>query len=264
MYYELSNHWKIPGIGFGTWQIVDQQEADRAIEMALQCGYSLIDTASKYKNEEIIGDALKHTGADREKIFVEGKVWNKDRGFEKTLAAFEKTRKKLQLDYLDAYLIHWPASALFYEDWAKINAETWRALEKLYEEGLVRAIGVCNYEIEHLNELEKSANIKPMLNQVEFHPGTFPEEIYRYCCEENIQMQAWSPLGNGQLLENETVKKIAGKHKKSPAQVCLKWCVQKQVIPLPKSVTPKRIKENISLGDFLLTEEEMKQLEEIV
>lgn len=264
MYYKLNNHLQIADIGFGTWKIIEQSEADIAISAALESGYTLIDTASKYKNEDIIGTALNHANVKRKNIFVEGKVWNKDRGYEKTLAAFEKTRKKLQLDYLDAYMIHWPASPLFYDDWEKINMNTWRALEKLYEEGAVKAIGVCNYETEHLEALEKSANIKPMLNQVEFHPGVFPEKLYYYCQKEKIQMQAWSPLGNGVLLQNEAIRILAEKYKKSPAQICLRWCIQKQVIPLPKSVNPKRIRENIELDGFSLTEEEMEQLGKII
>lgn len=263
MYYELANHLQIADIGFGTWKISEQKEANLAIRTALECGYTLIDTASKYKNEDIMGTALQHVGAERENIFVEGKVWNKDRGYEKTLAAFEKTLKKLQMDYLDAYMIHWPAGPLFYDDWEKMNADTWRALERLYEEKMVRAIGVCNFEPEHLIALEKTSNIKPMLNQVEFHPGCFPEKLYIYCRNQNIQMQAWSPLGSGMLLEHEIIKSIAEKYKKSPAQICLRYCIQRQVIPLPKSVNPQRIRENIELEGFLLTEEEMEQLEKL-
>jgi diketogulonate reductase-like aldo/keto reductase len=264
MYYELANHLQIADIGFGTWKISEQKEADLAIKTALECGYTLIDTASKYKNEDIIGAALQHAGAERKNIFVEGKVWNKDRGYEKTLAAFEKTLKTLKMDYLDAYMVHWPAGPLFYDDWEKINADTWRALEKLYEEKMVRTIGVCNFETEHLRALEKTSNIKPMLNQVEFHPGCFPEKLYKYCRDSNIQMQAWSPLGSGILLKHEKIKTLAEKYKRSPAQICLRWCTQQQVIPLPKSVKPERIRENMELEGFLLKKEEIEQLRELI
>ena len=262
MYYELANHLQIADIGFGTWKISEQKEADLAIKTALECGYTLIDTASKYKNEDIIGAALQHAGAERKNIFVEGKVWNKDRGYEKTLAAYEKTLKTLKMDYLDAYMVHWPAGPLFYDDWEKINADTWRALEKLYEEKMVRTIGVCNFETEYLRALEKTSNIKPMLNQVEFHPGCFPEKLYKYCRDSNIQMQAWSPLGSGILLKHEKIKTLA--EKRSPAQICLRWCTQQQVIPLPKSVKPERIRENMELEGFLLKKEEIEQLRELI
>lgn len=262
--YELNNQLNISWIGFGTWKILKQEEAETALETAIKSGYRLLDTASKYKNEEIIGTALKHTDVKRQEIFIQGKVWNTDRGYDKTLAAFDRTLKKLQLDYLDAYMIHWPAGPLFYDEWEKINADTYRALERLYEDGVIKTIGVCNYDISHLKILECTANIKPMLNQVEFHPGVFPEKLYTYCMENDIQMQAWSPLGNGKMLEHAVIGNLADKYQKSPAQICLRWCVQNKVIPLPKSVNSKRIKENICLQDFFLSDEEMQQLKVVV
>lgn len=259
--YQLKNELNIPSIGFGTWKILEENLANTSIQSAVHAGYRLFDTASIYENEQLIGDALQNSGIARESLFISGKVWNTDRGYDKTLKAFALSCKKLKVDYMDCYLIHWPASPFFSEDWAAENADTWRALETLYESGVVKSIGVCNYAPVHLDTLAATANVKPMINQIEFHPGTFPTDIFTYCKKESIQMQAWSPLGNGTLLSHPLLTKLADKYQKSPAQICLKWCEEKQVIPLPKSVTPERIAANIDLSDFSLSAEDILTLD---
>lgn len=261
--HQLYNHCSIPSIGFGTWKILDADEAARSMDAALSCGYRLIDTASVYENEKMIGDAIAGLPISRDALFLSGKVWNADRGYEKTLSAFRKSCKNLGTDYLDCYLIHWPASPFFSEDWEAENADTWRALEHLYEAGDVRSIGVCNYAPVHLDALAKTAVHKPMIDQIEFHPGCFPADIYAYCAKEGIVLEAWSPLGNGSLLTHPSLLSLAEKYKCSPAKICLRWCGQNNAIPLPKSVTPGRIAENIEPAGFSLSTEEMELLKQI-
>lgn len=259
--YQLNNDLSIPSIGFGTWKMCDVDTAVPAVLSAIECGYRLIDTASVYENEELIGLALSRAAVKRSSLFLSGKVWNTDRGYEKTLRAFELSCKKLGIDYMDSYLIHWPASPFFSEDWEAENADTWRALEHLYDSGAVKSIGVCNYAPVHLEALSKTANYKPMINQIEFHPGTFPIDISDYCQKKDIQIEAWSPLGNGALLTHPSLLSLAKTHQTTPAKICLKWCEQRKAIALPKSITPERIAENIAPTDFTLTDEEMSVLD---
>lgn len=261
--YTLNNQLSIPSIGFGTWKILELDAAVLAISTAVECGYRLIDTASVYENESIIGTAIAKSGISREALFISGKVWNTDRGYDKTLAAFDASCKKLNTDYMDCYLIHWPASPFFSEDWEAENADTWRALEHLYHSGFVKSIGVCNYAPAHLTALSKTANEKPMIDQIEFHPGACSPDIYEYCLQEQIQIQAWSPLGNGELLSHPALCEIANGYQAAPAHICLKWCRQKGAIPLPKSVTPERIRANISLPDFEISPRDMDRLDSL-
>lgn len=254
---------KFPKIGFGTWKITGKEQADLAVREAYESGYRFFDTASAYENEKLIGEAIQSTGCSRKEVLISGKVWNSHRGYEKTLKAFEATCKNLQVDYLDAYLIHWPASPAVHEDAEEINAETWKAMEKLYNDGYVKAIGVCNFLTHHLENLAKTANIKPMINQIEYHPGFVQEAITDYCKEQRILVQGWSPLGSGKLLKKAAIKEIAERYQRTPAQVCLRWCVQKGIMPVVKSVTPERIQANISIFDFVLAEEDMEKLNEL-
>ncbi|EKV58270.1 aldo/keto reductase [Brachyspira hampsonii] len=257
--FTLSNGYKIPCIGFGTWQAPDGETAVNAVKEAIKLGYKHIDTAAIYGNEKSIGKAIKESGINREELFITSKVWNKDRGYKTTLAAFEKTLNDLSLDYLDLYLIHWPASVNKFNDWDNINLETWRAMTELYKAGKIKSIGVSNFMPHHLKSLMET-EIKPMVNQIEFHPGFMQEETYKYCNDNNILIEAWSPLGTGKMLDNDTLKQIAKKYNKSAAQICIRWCIQNNTLPLPKSVTPSRIKENTEIFDFVISDEDMKTI----
>jgi diketogulonate reductase-like aldo/keto reductase len=257
--YSLTNGVKIPCIGFGTWQIPDGDTVTMAVKTAIECGYRHIDTAAVYANEVGVGRGIKESGINRKDIFVTSKVWNTDRGFDKTLIAFEKTMNDLKLDYLDLYLIHWPASFSQFKDYEKINLETWRALIKLYKEGKVRAIGISNFMPHHLTPLMKT-EIPPMVNQIEFHPGQMQSDTVRFCKENNILIEAWSPLGTGKLLSNPILEQIASKYQKSIAQLCIRWCLQNGVLPLPKAVTPVHIEENSRVFDFAISDEDMNTI----
>lgn len=258
----MEQYKDFPKLGFGTWKITEKEIANVAIRVAFENGYRLFDTASAYENEKIIGSALQNIGCARSEIFVSGKVWNSERGYEETLKAFNVTLKNLQVDFLDSYLIHWPASPVVHSDAEKINADTWKAMEKIHDEGYVSKIGVCNFMPHHLENLAKTANVKPMINQVEYHPGFVQDDIADYCKEQNIIIQAWSPLGSGKLLKRALLREIAEKYQRTPAQICLRWCFQKGVIPIVKSVTPERIRSNADIFDFEISEKDIKLLDE--
>lgn len=259
--YTLANGVQIPCVGFGTWQTPNGEVAVESVKHALKAGYVHIDTAACYGNEASVGEAIKASGIEREKLFVTSKVWNTDRGYEKTLEAFETTMEKLQLDYLDLYLIHWPAIEKQFENWREINGDTWRALEKLYKDGRIKAIGVSNFLPHHLEALMADAKIKPMVNQIECHPGFTQAESIKYCKEHGILVEAWSPLGTGNVLNNETLISIASKYNKSVAQLCIRWVLQHGLLPLPKSVTESRIIENTHVFDFIISDEDMKTID---
>lgn len=259
--FTLSNGVKIPAIGFGTWQAPDGNVAVEAVKCALASGYRHIDTAAAYDNEQSVGRAIAESGIDRKQIFVTSKVWNTDRGYDTTLRAFDKSLALLGLDYLDLYLIHWPAAAHQFDDWQLINARTWQAMQRLYSEGRVRAIGVSNFMPHHLRPLIDEAELAPMVNQIEYHPGWTQPDCVTYCKEMGIVVEAWSPLGRGRVLADPTLKAIAAAHGKSVAQVCLRWELQSGVLPLPKSVTPERIRQNIDIFDFALTPAEMQAID---
>lgn len=254
--FKLNNGYEIPCVGFGTWQTPDGETAVMAVGEAIKAGYRHIDTAACYENEVGVGQGIKVSGIEREKLFVTSKVWNTERGYEKTMAAFEKTLSDLGLGYLDLYLIHWPASSSQFENWEEINLDTWRAMTELYRAGRIKAIGVSNFLPHHLESLMKT-EVPPMVNQIEYHPGLTQTETVEYCREHNIVVEAWSPLGTGRVLNNETLKSIAKKYGKSVAQLCIRWCLQNGILPLPKSVTPSRIFENTGVFDFEVTEEDM-------
>ncbi len=254
--FELNNGIKIPCVGFGTWQTPDGETAINAVKAALEAGYRHIDTAAAYKNEESVGKAIAESGIDRKDIFITSKLWNTRRGYKTTLAAFDETMEKLGLDYLDLYLIHWPANKTQFENWDEINLETWRAMTELYKAGRIRAIGVSNFLPHHLNSLVNT-EVVPAINQIEFHPGFMQSETVEYCRKNAIAVEAWSPLGTGRMLANETLIAIAAKYNKSVAQLCIRWCLQNGTIPLPKSVTPSRIIENTDVFDFVISDEDM-------
>lgn len=257
---KLNNGYEIPEIGFGTW-LMDDNEAEAAALKAINNGYKHIDTAAYYKNEIGIGKAIKKSKVSREDIFVTSKVWNEDRGYEKTINAFNKTLENLGLDYLDLYLIHWPANTKqFGDDAESINIDTWRALEDLYTKGKIKAIGVCNFKVHHLKPLVEKCRIKPMVNQIEFHPGFMQKEILDYCKDNDIAIEGWSPLGRGRMLDNELLIELAGKYKKSVAQICLRWANENKVIPIPKSTHDKRMLENKDIFDFKILDEDVQKI----
>ena len=253
----------IPDIGLGTWKITDRQEVYLIIENAYKCGYRLFDTAAAYMNEMAIGKALKDIRIPREELFIQDKLWNTCYGYEEAQNACKKSLRKLKLDYLDLYMIHWPATAKQYSDWHEINSETWRGLEKLYKEGIVRGIGVCNFKTHHLIELCKTAEILPSVNQLEFHPGMLQNETVSYCKEAGIQVEASSPLGNGQILKNEVLCEIARSKGVSTARICLRWGLQHGAIVIPKTTDVVRLKENFQIYNFNLSDSEMKVMDEL-
>ena len=248
----LNNDIKMPGFGFGVFKVEDGKVVIDAVKAALSNGYRMIDTAAVYKNEVGVGQAIKEYDIPREELFVTSKVWNDDQGYESTLQAFDESLEKLELDYLDLYLIHWPVSGKY--------KDTWRALEKIYSEGKVRAIGVSNFHVHHLEDLLKDAKVKPVVNQIEYHPHLTQVDVYQFCVANNIQMQAWSPLKKGRILEDPVITEIAKKHGKTATQVILRWDIQNNVVTIPKSVNEHRIKENAAIFDFELTEEDVEKI----
>jgi methylglyoxal/glyoxal reductase len=250
---KLANGVEMPRLGLGVWKAKDGEEVQNAVKAAIQTGYRLIDTAAVYKNEEGVGKAIKESGVSREDLFITTKVWNDDQGYESTLQAFEESRKKLGLEYIDLYLIHWPVKGKY--------KETWKALEKLYEDGLVKAIGVSNFQVHHLKDLLADAKVKPVVNQVEFHPYLTQKELLAYCNEENIQLEAWSPLMQGEVVRVDVIKELAEKYGKTPAQIVLRWDLQHGVVTIPKSVKEHRIRENADVFDFELSQEDMDKLD---
>lgn len=261
--FTMANDVKIPCVGYGTWQAPDDETTAQAVKKAIENGYRHIDTAAAYGNEKTIGKVIRECGVDRKDLFITSKLWNTERGYEKTKAAFQETLNRLGLEYLDLYLIHWPANKKQFENWKEINAETWRAFEELYREKKIRAIGVSNFLPHHIEALKETATILPMVNQIEFHPGFLQLSSVEYCKNNHIVVEGWSPLGNGSLLEHEDLKRIAAKYHKTVAQVCIRFALQHQVLPLPKSMTESRIIQNADIFDFELEDEDMKFIETI-
>lgn len=260
-HFILNNGISIPSIGYGTWQVEKGPSAVESVISAIHAGYRHIDTAACYGNEQSVGEAIARSGMDRRSLFVTSKVWNSERGYESTLRAFERSLKNLGLSYLDLYLIHWPASPHQFAEWKQINADTWRAMEKLLRNGLVRAIGVSNFMPLHLEALLERATVTPSVNQIEFHPGYTQPECVAFCRDHGILVEAWSPLGRGRVLNHETLTGLARQYNRTPAQICLRWILQQGILPLPKSVTPSRMKSNLDLAGFALTDEDMQRLE---
>jgi diketogulonate reductase-like aldo/keto reductase len=247
----LHNGVKIPKIGFGTFRIQDGKEVINAIKNALNVGYRHIDTASAYNNETGIGKAIKESEISRKDIFLVSKVLNADQGYESTLKAFEASINRLQVEYLDAYLIHWPKP---------LSNDTWKAMETLYKDGKIRAIGVSNFMIHHLETLLDKCEIVPMLNQIELHPQFPQEDLQNFCSKHNIIIEAWAPLMQGKIFNIELMKDLSKKYKKSIAQIALRWLYQLNIVSIPKSSNPERIKNNVAIFDFTLSDEDMERI----
>lgn len=248
----LANGVEMPTLGLGVYKMTDRDETLQAITTALDLGYRAIDTAALYYNEEEVGEAIRHSSVRREEIFVTTKVWNSDQGYDNTLRAFETSLKKLNMDYVDLYLTHWPVEGKY--------VDTYRAIARLYEEKLIRVPGVSNHHEHHLKEILAQCNVAPMVNQVEIHPYLSQEPLRTFCAQQQIAVTAWSPLGRGNVLNDETIIRIAKEYNATPAQIILRWHIQNDVIVIPKSVTPSRIKENSELYHFELTDDTMQQL----
>lgn len=255
----LANGVGIPCLGFGTWKTPAEQ-ATASVKHALEAGYRHIDTATAYNNEAAVGAAIALSGVPREEIFLTSKLWNPHQGYQSTLAAFERSLEWLQTDYLDLYLIHWPHDRKYFDNWEEMNRETWRAFEKLYKDGRVKAIGVSNFRPRHLDNLLTHCEIAPMVDQVEVHPGMPQDEILSYCKAHNMAVEGWSPLATGKIFSVPAMQEMSRKYGKTVAQLCLRWCVQRGVIPLPKSVTPSRIAENTQIFDFELAQEDIDRI----
>ncbi|MFJ7364787.1 aldo/keto reductase [Peribacillus frigoritolerans] len=249
----LHNGVKMPQLGFGVFKVKNGNETVESVKNAIEVGYRAIDTAAIYENEEGVGQAIRECGVPREELFITSKVWNTEQGYETTLKAFEDSLNRLGLEYLDLYLIHWPGKDKY--------LETWRALEKLYKDGKVKSIGVSNFHVHHLENLLANSEVKPVVNQIELHPLLTQVEIRDYCAKHEIRVESWSPLGRGNLLEEPTINHIAKKHGKSSAQVLIRWHLQHDLVVIPKSITPSRIKENAQVFDFSLSLNEMNQID---
>ncbi len=250
LFCTLNNGIKIPVLGYGTFTM-DNASAEDAVSSAIRVGYRHIDTASYYKNEKGVGNAVKSSGIPREEFFLTTKVWMDDLGYDKTMTSFEESLRDLQTDYLDLYLIHWPRP---------LALESWKAMETLYRDGVIKAIGVCNYTPAYLEDLIQNSDVIPAVNQVELHPGLQQNELLRYCRSRDIHVEAWSPIMKGQVLEMPLLQELGHKYGKNPVQITLRWHYQRGIIVIPKSVTPSRMEDNTKIYDFELTEGEMEQI----
>ncbi|CAG5079882.1 Glyoxal reductase,related to aryl-alcohol dehydrogenases [Thermobacillus xylanilyticus] len=248
----LNNGVRMPWLGLGVFQVAEGEEVRNAVRWAIEEGYRSIDTAAGYRNETGVGQAIRESGVPREELFITTKLANSDQGYESTLRAFEESRRKLGVDYIDLYLIHWPGRDKY--------KETWRAFEKLYNEGYIRAIGVSNFQIHHLESLKETSGIIPAVNQVEFHPLLTQKELLDYCKREGIQLEAWSPIMKGNL-DLPVLQELAAKYGKTPAQIVLRWDLELGVVTIPKSVRRERIAENADIFDFELSEEDIRAID---
>ena len=258
--YTLSNGVRIPCVGYGTYKAADGN-GSAVIRMALEAGYRYFDTASFYQTETYVAQALRDSGISRSEVFLASKMWKDEMGYAQTKAAFQRTLERLETDYLDLYLIHWPRPDAGYGDWKQLDMDTWRAMEELYEAGKIRAIGLSNFLPQHIENLLQNGKIAPMVNQIEFHPGHTQEATVRYCQAHGIQVQAWSPMGRTRVLKDPLVQELAQNHGVSAAQICLRYAVQRQILPRPKASSMERMKQNQDLFSFELTQEEMFRLD---
>lgn len=261
--YLLRNGVTIPCVGFGTFKTPDGEVCVSAVKEAIRCGYRHIDTASVYANESSVGRALRESGVERRELFITSKLWNDDQGYDSALRAFEESLRRLDTDYLDLYLIHWPVPAAHKEDWQRANLDSWRAFERLYKEGRIRAIGVSNFMPHHLEPLMEAAEIQPMVNQIELHPQFPQEETVAFCRREGIVVESWGPLIQGKAFELPLLKGLAEKYGRTVAQICIRWSLQKGILPLPKSVHRDRIVSNAQVFDFSISPEDMEQIESL-
>lgn len=261
--YTLANGVGIPCVGYGTFKMANDGDTAEAIRAALAAGYRHIDTAQTYGNEESVGQALKKCGLPRKDIFLTSKLGNNDHGYQTTHKAFQNTLQALGTDYLDLYLIHWPNPVASRDHWVEANAGSWRAMEELYRDGKIRAIGVSNFFPRHLEPLFDTAQVLPMVNQISLSPGQAQPELCAYSREHGMLLEAYSPLGQGAMLQNPVLKKLAEKYGKNTAQLCVRWSLQMGFLPLPKSSHPERIAQNMDVFDFEISGEDMAAITEL-
>ena len=257
--YTLNNGVQIPTVGFGTYKAADGKSAD-VIKAAIGSGYRYFDTASFYGTETYLAEAIRQSGLPRKDFFIASKLWKTEMGYENARDAFRRTLENLETDYLDLYLIHWPLPEPGYENWKELDRETWRALEELYAEGKIRAIGLSNFLPHHIENILAGCTVRPAVDQIEYHPGYSQEAAVQYCKENGILVQAWSPIGRSRVLKDPLVCELAAKYRVSPAQICLKFAVQRGIVPLPKSSSPERMKQNMDLFSFEMEQEDIWRL----
>lgn len=254
---KLNNGIKMPWLGLGVFKLEQNEDSTNLIRQAIEFGYRHIDTAALYQNEASVGEAIRTCGINREEIFVTSKVWNDNQGYESTLQAFDNSLKKLGFDYLDLYLIHWPVPK------QGKYVETWRALEKLYRAGYVKAIGVSNFHISHLTDILRESEVVPAVNQVEFHPALTQVELHDFCKEKEIQLEAWSPLQRGKIFDHPVIQQLSQQYGKTPAQIVLRWDLQKEVVTIPKSAHIDRVKSNTHIFNFELSEADIIKIDQL-
>lgn len=257
--YTLNNGVQIPAVGFGTYKAADGKSAD-VIKAAIGSGYRYFDTASFYGTETYLAEAIRQSGLPRKDFFIASKLWKTEMGYENARDAFRRTLENLETDYLDLYLIHWPLPEPGYENWKELDRVTWRALEELYAEGKIRAIGLSNFLPHHIENILAGCTVRPAVDQIEYHPGYSQEAAVQYCKENGILVQAWSPIGRSRVLKDPLVCELAAKYRVSPAQICLKFAVQRGIVPLPKSSSPERMKQNMDLFSFEMEQEDIWRL----
>ncbi len=258
----LYNGILMPEIGFGTWKAPTGEVTVEAVKAAIECGYTHIDCAAIYGNEKEVGLGIKESNVDRKNLFITSKLWNDVRGYQETIDAFNQTLSDLQLDYLDLYLIHWPRPVKYHDNYIEKNIESWKAMEDLYKQGKIKAIGVSNFKVHHMEEIMENCEIKPMVNQIEFHPSCLEKEIRDFCKKENIVVTGYSPLANGKVFECKELVEFSEKYGVSIAQLCIRYALQHDVIPLVKSVTKERIKANLNVN-FVISDEDMEKIDKI-
>lgn len=258
----LYNGILMPEIGFGTWKAPTGEVTVEAVKAAIECGYTHIDCAAIYGNEKEVGLGIKESNINRKSLFITSKLWNDVRGYQETIDAFNQTLSDLQLDYLDLYLIHWPRPVKYHDNYIEKNIESWKAMEDLYKQGKIKAIGVSNFKVHHIEEIMENCEIKPMVNQIEFHPSCLKKEIRDFCKKENIVVTGYSPLANGKVFECKELVEFSEKYGVSIAQLCIRYALQHDVIPLVKSVTKERIKANLNVN-FVISDEDMEKIDKI-
>lgn len=258
-YLVLNNGMQIPKIGFGTYKLKDGNNAE-VFKMALEAGYRYFDTASFYENEEVLGQVLKESGIPREELFIASKVWKTEMGYEETKAALNRSLEKLQMEYLDLYLIHWPIPSANCEDWKQLDIDTWRAMEEMQKEGKIRAIGLSNCLPRHIDNILEHCTIRPVVNQLELHPGYMQEAAIRYCWENEIAVQAWSPVARGRIFDNKLLVSLAEKYQTTVAKICLQYLKQRNILIIPKASSLERMKENLAGSTFEIDREDMQRI----
>lgn len=257
--FKLNNDMKIPCVGFGTYKAAEWNNVE-ILKTAIEAGYRYFDTASFYQTEDFLGQAIRESNLPREDFFLVSKMWKDEMGYQQTKDALEKSLKRLGTDYLDIYLIHWPRPSADCENWKELDLETWRAMEELQKEGKIRGLGLSNFLPHHIKNILENGTVKPVVNQLELHPGYMQQAAVQYCKEHGIQMQAWSPIGRRRILEDGLILELAGKYQVSPAQLCLRFLLQNDIIPLPKSSSMERMKQNMDLFHFEISEEDVSRL----